>query len=189
MRELRRLRPPSGSIGEMDVSVSAAVPPSGAPCAPGFRGSFHSRPQICLGRRRWPFPGVPPQMLAHTSICDSAPKSKQMKGTKTRRRFDAKPPRPPPRFRAALPGRRHPVLTKTGTVSSVHLSICLSAALCQRATTAAANYANGCSDAEIRSSAAELNADARMVRSPVTIVSRARSCQPAAAAQACTSRH
>lgn len=44
-------------------------------------------------------PGVPPQMLAHTSICDSAPKSKQMKGTETRRRFDSKPPPSPP-----LPG-------------------------------------------------------------------------------------
>lgn len=89
----------------MDVSVGAVVPPSGAPCAPGFRGSFHSRPQICLGRQRLPFPGVPPQMLSHTSICDSAPKSKQMKGTERRRRFDSKPPRASGRFcqDAAIP--------------------------------------------------------------------------------------
>lgn len=127
-----------------------------------FTGSFHPRPQICLGRLHLPFSDVPPQILADTSICDSAPKSKQIKGTETRRRFDSKPPP----FRLGLPGRRHPFLTKTGTVSSVHLSICLSAALCQRATTAIANYANGCSDAEILSSAADLNVDALMGSKP-----------------------
>lgn len=112
----------------------------------GFRRAVSFRASDLSGEA--PFPGVPPQMLAHTSICDPAPNSKQMKGTEMRRRFDSKPPPPPPspRFRAFLPGRRHPFLTKTGTVSSVHLSICLAAALCQRATTAVANYANGCSE-------------------------------------------
>lgn len=75
MRELRRLRPPSGRRrGWTCRWVGAAVPPSGAPKRSGFQRVVSFRASDLSGEA--PFPGVPPQLSAHTSICDSPPKSK-----------------------------------------------------------------------------------------------------------------
>lgn len=209
MREGSAIAAPSvrSLAGEMDVSVSQSCLISvrcsvyfrlfrGVLAGKVHRCSFYFNSQICLGKvelRSFCLTVFQQyfRMLAYVSICNSALK-RVNKGEGLRCSVAcgvwSKAVFVP--FWSLLPRCCHPSLTETGTVSSVHLSICLSTVSCQWITSGpgtSSNYANGWQHPAIELFVADRNADALVVWNSITLQSRMNSWQLTSSARGCTS--